>query len=413
MTKKLLLLLCVLAFSVPSFAAPIEIELVQYKMEAFRTFDALAKKFNATHTDIHLTISSPNEPITILKTRFIRENYPDIIGIGGDIDYSNFQDAELLADVSNYKGLSKIKKAYIDILEGLEFVPTPGIFGVPYMANAAGILYNKDIFDAHGWTIPETWSDFMKLCDTIQAAGILPMYFGFKDTWTTLAPWNALAVDLAPADVCQQVNLGKTTFTKEYRETAEKIYAMLKYAEEGPFAYSYNDACTAFARGESAMFVIGNYAIPQILSVNPNLNIDSFVMPGSDDPNGQTLNSGVDIMFCVMEASPHKEAAYVVLDFLLDPENVQLYVDDQNSVPCQTGTFKLTPMLNGMRKYIDAGKMADYQDHHYPSEMAVHAQIQTYLIHGDINEFLTRFDSDWVRYNRDIISKLQKYNASR
>ncbi len=393
-------------------AAPVEIELVQYKPEAFRTFDMLAEKFNRTHTNIHLTISSPNEPVTILKTRFIRENYPDIIGIGGDMNYSNFQDAELLADVSDYKGLANIKKAYIDILEGLEFVPTPGIFGVPYMANAAGVLYNKDIFDAHGWKIPESWPEFLKLCDDIKAAGVLPMYFGFKDTWTTLAPWNALAVDLAPADVCQQVNLSRTTFTKEYRETAEKIFALLKYAEEGPFAYSYNDACTAFARGESAMFVIGNYAIPQILSVNPNLNIDSFVMPGSDNPDGQTLNSGVDIMFCVMEASKHKDAAYEVLDFLLDPENIQLYVDDQNSVPCQTGTFKLTPMLDGMRKYIDAGKMADYQDHHYPSEMAVDAQIQTYLLNGDMNAFLERFDRDWVRYNRDIITKLQKYNAS-
>ena len=187
---------------------------------------------------------------------------------------------------------------------------------------------------------------------------------------------------------------------------------MLKYAEEGPFAYGYNDACTAFARGESAMYVIGNYAIPQILSVNPTMNIDSFVMPGSEDPNGQTLNSGVDLMFCVMENSPNKAAAYEVLDFLLAPENIQLYVDAQNSVPCKTGDFKLTPMLNGMRKYIDAGKMADYHDHHYPSEMAVDAQIQTYLINGDINQFLAKFDKDWVRYNRDIISKLQKYNAS-
>ena len=407
-----LALLLVLCLTGCAWGAPVEIELVQYKPEAFRTFDALAAKFNATHTDIHLTISSPNEPITILKTRFIRENYPDIIGIGGDVNYSNFQDAELLADVSGYPGLAKIKKAYIDIIEGLEFVPTPGTFGVPYMANAAGILYNKDIFDAHGWTIPESWPEFIKLCETIQAAGVRPMYFGFKDTWTTLAPWNALAVDLAPADVCQQVNMGKTTFAKEYRETAEKIIQLLKFAEEGPFAYSYNDACTAFARGESAMFVIGNYAIPQILSVNPNLNIDSFVMPGSDDPNGQTLNSGVDIMFCVMESCPNKEAAYVVLDFLLDPENIQAYVDEQNSVPCQTGQFKLTPMLDGMRKYIDAGKMADYQDHHYPSEMAVDAQIQTYLLHGDIDAFLAKFDTDWVRYNRDIISKLQKYLAT-
>lgn len=408
----LVLLLC-LAGAVNASSRPVEIELVQYKQEALAIFDELAEKFNATHNNIRLKVSSPNEPMTILKTRFIRENYPDIIGIGGDMDFSNFQDAKLLADVSGYKGLSRIKKAYIDIIEGLEFVPTPGTFGVPYMANAAGVLYNKDIFDAHGWQIPNSWPEFLKLCEDIKAAGIRPMYFGFKDTWTTLAPWNALAVDLAPADVCQQVNLGRTNFTKEYREVAEKIYALLQYAEEGPFAYGYNDACTAFARGESAMYVIGNYAIPQILSVNPTMNIDSFVMPGSDDPEGQTLNSGVDIMFCVMENSRHKDEALEVIDFLLEPENIQLYVNAQNSVPCQTGNFVLTPMLDGMRKYIDEGKMADYQDHHYPSEMAVDAQIQTYLINGNLDDFLARFDRDWIRYNRDIISKLQKYNASR
>ena len=385
MRRLILGLAFALCLTVSAFAAPVEIELVQYKPEAFRTFDALAEKFNKTHPNIHLTISSPNEPITILKTRFIRENYPDIIGIGGDVNYSNFQDAGLLANVSDYKGIAKIKKAYIDIIDGLKFVPTPGIFGVPYMANAAGVLYNKDIFDAHGWKIPESWPEFMKLCEDIQVAGIRPMYFGYKDTWTTLAPWNALAVDLVRPDACQQVNMGNTTFTKEYREVAEKIFALLKYAEEGPFAYSYNDACTAFARGESAMFV--------------------------DDEN-HTLNSGVDIMFCVMKTSPNKEAAYEVLDFLLDPENIQAYVDEQNSVPCQTGDFKLTPMLDGMRKYIDAGKMSDYHDHHYPSEMAVDAHIQTYLIHGDIDSFLAKFDSDWTRYNIDVIAKLKKYMAS-
>ena len=405
----LVLLLCITSVA---WSAPIEIELVQYKQEAHEIFTQLEEKFNATHTDIHVRFLSPSDAMTILKTRFIRENYPDIIGIGGDVNYSNFQDAELLADVSKYPGIQKIKPAYIDIIDGLEFVPTPGTFGVPYMANAAGVLYNKDIFDAHGWKIPESWPEFIKLCEDIKAAGVRPLYSGYKDTWTTLAPWNALAVDLAPADVCQQVNMGKTTFAKEYREVAEKTYALLQYAEDGPFAYGYNDACTAFARGESAMFAIGNYAIPQILSVNPKLNIDSFVMPGSDDPNGQTLNSGVDIMFCVMEASPNKEAAYKVLDFLLEPENIQMYVDAQNSVPCQVGQFKISPMLDGMKKYIDAGKMADYQDHHYPSEMGVDGQIQTFLLNGDVDAFLAKFDTDWVRYNRDVISKLQKYLAT-
>ena len=30
------------------------------------------------------------------------------------------------------------------------------------------------------------------------------------------------------------------------------------------------------------MYPIGSYAVPQILSVNPQLNIDSFVMPAND-----------------------------------------------------------------------------------------------------------------------------------
>ena len=265
-----------------SKSGKVEIELVQYKPEAVDIFEQLEKEFNETHDDIHLKISSPNDATTILKTRFIREDYPDIIGIGGDINYSYFVDSGILADLSDYEGLGEVKPAYLDIIEGLEFVPTEGTYGLPYVANAAGVLYNKDMFAEHGWEIPQTWDEFVSLCDEIQNEGIQPLYFGFKDTWTCLAPWNALAVGLAPSDVCQQVNKGETTFSKEYPQVAEKMLELLNYGEDGPFAYGYNDACTAFANGESAMYTIGSYAIPQIKSVNPDMNIGSFVMPAND-----------------------------------------------------------------------------------------------------------------------------------
>ncbi len=387
----------------------IEIELVQFKPEAIEVFEQLEEEFNRTHDKIHLTIDSPNDATTILKTRFIREDYPDIIGIGGDINYSYFVDSDILADLSDYPGLGSIKPAYLDILDGLEFVPTEGMFGVPYAANAAGVLYNRTMFQEHGWEIPTTWGEFTALCQKIREAGIQPLYFGFKDTWTCLAPWNALAVDLAPADVCRQVNRGETNFTKEYRETAEKIKELTAYGQEGPFAYGYNDACTAFANGESAMFTIGSYAVPQIKSVNPDMDIDSFVLPGSDDPDGNVLNSGVDLLFCVMDACENKKAAYEVLDFLLQHDNVQFYLDEQNAISCKDEEFQLASMLDGMKDYITAGKMADYQDHYYPSEMSVDAQIQTYLINQDTDGFLAKFDKDWLRYNRDIIQKVKDY----
>lgn len=389
----------------------IEIELVQYKPEAVDLFEQIAEKFNSTHDDIYLKIESPNDATTILKTRFVRDDYPDIIGIGGDINYSYFIDSDILADVSDYAGMADINPGYIDILEGLEFVPTEGTYGIPYVANAAGILYNRAMFQEHGWQIPTTWEELMTLCDTIQSEGILPFYFGFKDTWTCLAPWNALAVDLAPADICKQVNSGNATFSEHYRVIAEKMLKLLDYGEEGPFAYGYNDACTAFANGESAMYTIGSYAVPQIQSVNPDMDIDSFVMPGSNETDGNTLNSGVDLQFCVTKDCPNKEAAYQVIDFLLEDENVQMYLDDQKAVPCKSGNFTLASNLDGMTDYITSGNMIDYQDHYYPSEMAVDAQIQTLLIEKDVDRFLSKFDTDWARYNRDIIRMVQEYES--
>ena len=387
------------------------IEIINYKQEATDYFDALEEEFNATHDDIVLTIDSPNDASTILRTRFIREDYPDIIGIGGDINYSYYIEAEILADVSDYPGLENIKQSYLDIGEALEIVPTDGVYGVPYAANAAGILYNRDMFEEHGWEIPTTWDELIALCEEIQSQGILPLEFGFLDKWTCLAPWNALAVDLAPADVCKQVNRGETTFTQEYREAAEKYIQLMEYGPDDPVAYSYNDACTAFARGEAAMYPIGSYAVPQILSVNPEMNIDSFVMPGSDDPEGNTLNSGIDLQFCVTAACPDKEAAYEVLDFLLQDDVVQQYITDQNSIPCKEGDFELAPQLDGMSEYIESGNMTDYQDHYYPSEMAVDGQLQTFVQNKDVDAFLERFDREWPRYNRDIIRTTEEYEA--
>ena len=361
----------------------IHITMLQYKPEAVKAFEKIEEKFNATHDDIHLDIESPNEAMTVLKTRLIREDYPDIVGIGGDINYSNFLDAELFADISDLDAVNTVKPAYLQIDKDLEFIPQEGVYALPYAANAAGILYNKDMFDANGWKIPETWSEFLSLCETIKSKGTNPLYFGYKDTWTCLAPWNALAVGLAPADVCSRVNSGDTTFRTEYSEVADKIKVLLDYAEPNPYAYSYNDACTAFARGESAMYPIGSYAVPQILSVNPDMNIDSFPFPANEDEEDNVLNSGIDLQFSVMKESKNKEAAYEVLRFLFEDETVQIYLDDQGGIPCKEGEFSLPSFLNGMEQYIKDNRMSDYHDHHYPSEMSVDALIQTYLMDSD------------------------------
>ena len=56
-----------------------EIEILNYKPEAIDTMQKIEDRFNETHDDIHLTISSPNQAMNILKTRLIREDAPDIV----------------------------------------------------------------------------------------------------------------------------------------------------------------------------------------------------------------------------------------------------------------------------------------------------------------------------------------------
>ncbi|WP_289764988.1 ABC transporter substrate-binding protein [Faecalibaculum rodentium] len=390
----------------------IQIEIVSYKPEAAKVFEEIQDLFNETHDDIHLTINSPNEAMTILKTRFVREDYPDIVAIGGDINYSGFLDAGLFENLEGQPFLDKVKEGYRTIDKQLEFVPLEGDYAVPYVANAAGILYNRELFEEHGWKVPETWEEFTALCETIAKAGVQPLYAGYKDTWTTLAPWNAMAVELADPDICQQVNRGEATFSEAYDLTAERIRGLLDYIQPNPSAYGYSDAATAFAK-EAAMWAIGSYAIPQIRSVNPDMEIGSFVMPATDKAEDRWLNSGIDLQFCVMEDSPNKEATMEVIDYLCQDEVMDLYLADQGGISCLKGDFAVPEELGDMKEYIESGKVRDFHDHYYPSEMAADAMIQTYLLDtsADAKEkFLKKFDTEWQRYNRDLIRRLQEEN---
>lgn len=387
-----------------------EVEFVSYKREAVSIFEALMAEFNESNDHIYLNFTSPNDAVTIMKTRFVREDYPDVVAIGGDASYADFVDSNILADMTEYPGMAQVQQAYQDIMKSVTYVPMDGIYGVPYIANAAGMLYNKDMFAEKGWDIPETWDEFIALCEEIKAEGeVLPLYLGFLDTWTILSPWNSILVDLVPQDHIRKVNAGEAKFVDYYREPAEKLYQLLQYGEEGPFAYSYEDACTAFARGQSAMFPCGSFAVPQILSANPDMNVGLFAMPAADNPEDRLVVSGVDLCWNMTVANEdHREQVYEVIDFLNEPDNLQTYCDDQKAIPCIEGDFTLDPLFDDIQEFLDAGKVIDYPDHSYPSGMACDARLQAFLMDGDVDAFLENWDSLWQRYNKTVIRKVQE-----
>ena len=80
-----------------------------------------------------------------------------------------------------------------------------------------------------------------------------------------------------------------------------------------------------------------------------------------------------------MKACKNKEAAYEVLKYLYEDETIQIYLDHQAELPARMA-FAIPETLEDMRSYIENNRMADFQDHHYPSEMSVDAMVQTFLL---------------------------------
>lgn len=121
------------------------IELINYKREAVAVFDEFAEEFNKENPDLNLVINSPNDAVTIIKTRLIKNDNPDIVAIGGDNTFSNLADADVLADISDYEGIKKIKDRYLAIDKELELVPKEGVYAVPYAANASEVNLGQTI----------------------------------------------------------------------------------------------------------------------------------------------------------------------------------------------------------------------------------------------------------------------------
>lgn len=90
--------------------------------------------------------------MTVLKTRFIREDNPDIIGIGGDVRlFKLYRKIRHVMDISIPRARKILKKRHTKKLINLEICSGKETYAVPYVAKCNKILYNKESnFEEHG-----------------------------------------------------------------------------------------------------------------------------------------------------------------------------------------------------------------------------------------------------------------------
>ena len=289
----------------------------QFKPEAQAYFQDLAQQFEEANPNVRVVVDNPADPETALRTRLVKNDVPDVMTLNANGTFGEFASAKIFRDFQDDPSLDDVNPAYLKVIGALGAGGKGEVNGVPFAANASGLLYNEDLFAKHDVAVPKTFDELIAAAKKFKEAGVTPFYGMLADAWTAQSPLAPLSSQLQPADFFPQRFDDKTSFAKGWQATAGELAELYKYTQPDPLSKGYEDGTAAFARGESAMLLLGSYAVPQIRAGKPKFTIGSMALPATNDPSKTTLVSGVDVVITAARNGEHPKEVDKFIDFLM------------------------------------------------------------------------------------------------
>ncbi len=377
----------------------------QFKGEALEDFAEIIADFEADNPDIKVVQNQVADSETAIRTLLVKDKTPDVITLNANGNFGRLAQAGVFYDFSAEPVLETINPAVQGILADLGNKEGE-VNGLGYVNNANGVIYNRAIFEEQGLEVPETWDEFIAVCDALTDAGIPPFYGTLADAWTGMPSWNALGAYPAQGDFFDQMraegeNVGPdsaVSFSKDFAEAMEQQGELYSYMQEGYRGRTYDDGNAAFANGETAMLLQGIWALSPIKGINPDIDAAIFPYPATADPADRLLVTGVDVVVTMGRDTPHREEALRFIDYLFEVGVIEEFAASQNMVPSVVGAeLSDDPALQSVKPFFDAGQITGFIDHQIPPSIPLTAIVQQFLFDGDADAALATLDSEWAK----------------
>lgn len=209
------------------------------------------------------------------------------------------------------------------------------VYAIATGANVVnGVFYNKQIFADLGLEEPQTWDEFVNICNTLQENGIAPMTVGMADGW----PYQMVMADMIVGTVendydafARQLWEGERTFTDE---TSMEIYNRIDFMnqnfEDGYQSVDYTSAIGRFVAGKVAMLPDGSWSA--VSMGDAEFEIGYFPMPDTNAEDTR-FEGKYDLYLSVVEDSPNKEAAMNWMAMFSEEENYTEFANTTGFVP--------------------------------------------------------------------------------
>ncbi|MCB4974455.1 sugar-binding protein MsmE [Streptococcus mutans] len=312
----------------------VTIEYFNQKKEMDATLKKIIKDFERENPKIHVKMTSVPDAGTVLKTRVLSGDVPDVINIyPQNMDFQEWSKAGYFYNMTGKAYLNHLKNHYAN-----EYKVNQKVYSVPLTANVSGIYYNKTKFKELGLKVPETWDEFVKLVEEIKAKKETPFALAGTEGWT-LNGYHQLSL-ISVTGSANAANKYLRFSQPNSIKTSDKILKedMIQLnllADDGNQqknwkGASYNDALVAFANEKALMTPNGSWALPAIKQQDPKFEIGTFAFPGKKTGNGITVGAG-DLALSISAKTKHLKEAEKFVKYMTTARAMQKYYDVDGS----------------------------------------------------------------------------------
>ncbi|MCW3790032.1 ABC transporter substrate-binding protein [Paenibacillus sp. LS1] len=294
---------------------------------AFIQQDILDAFEKQTNIRVNLQLIPAEQTTTVLQTKLAVDETPDIIQYNLASAVTDLNLERNFEILDNEPWASRIVNK--DVLSSGGHLYS---FHVSQDTGMQGVVYNKQIFEELGLSIPTNYEEFLAICEKIKASGITPVFMPYKDAWAAnIWPAAAFADFVAKNDPTffDDLNSNKKKWSDipEFKTFLEQQYEVYTkgYTNSDVLSDSYDMAVGKFLNKEVAMMFMGDWLIEGVAEQDPSMELGVFPIPSSD--NASLGASPLGGQLFIPKKSKHLEEAKQFLDYIASKEVAQQIVD--------------------------------------------------------------------------------------
>lgn len=317
----------------------VRLEFYNRKREMYEVFEEIIQLFNESQDEIEVYQNMNTNSDTALRISSVEGNFPDIVQLGGlqSVETSEYVMGGFLRPLENMKCINQIKEEYLPYL-----TYDSHIYQMPLAMSFEGIYINKDLFEEENLKIPDSYEELCEVSEVIMQKGGIPFIFADKESWTVHQNWESIegAYRGNFQEFWTSVAQGETSFVEDdiSRGALEKLIELHRYTTEEYSNLNYDEAMTKFAAGEGFMFMQGSWAYRSIIDRNSHINVEMIPFP-VDNNSQQKLTMWVDSSVGISKDCEYPAEAEKFIEFLMRPEILQIYIDEECSFSCMKNTI--------------------------------------------------------------------------